>query len=76
MRLLGPLSPLPGLLAVLAIAGTSAAGSEGHTGLRLNELQVIGTHNSYHRETSEREQDAYDALISRPATTTRRACSS
>lgn len=36
------------------------------SGLRLNELQVIGTHNSYHRETSEREQDAYDALISTP----------
>ncbi|MEA2244878.1 MAG: hypothetical protein QOD24_4434 [Solirubrobacteraceae bacterium] len=67
MRLLGSLSPLPSLLAVLAIAGTSAAaGSEGRAGLRLNELQVIGTHNSYHRETSEREQDAYDALISTP----------
>jgi hypothetical protein len=67
MRLLGPLSPLPGLLVVLAIAGTSApAGSEGRAGLRLNELQVVGTHNSYHRETSEREQDAYDALISTP----------
>ena len=65
MRL--PLSALPGLFVVLAIAGTSApSGSEGRAGLRLNELQVIGTHNSYHRETSEPERDVYDAVVSTP----------
>jgi hypothetical protein len=72
MRLHGPLSPLPALLAVLAIAGSSAAaGSDSRAGLRLNELQVIGTHNSYRRETSEREQHAYDASSACRATTTR-----
>ncbi|MEA2130594.1 MAG: hypothetical protein QOJ85_3485 [Solirubrobacteraceae bacterium] len=34
--------------------------------LRMNELQVIGTHNSYHQEISEPEQDAYEALIRQP----------
>jgi hypothetical protein len=32
----------------------------------MNELQVIGTHNSYHREITEPEQSAYDELIKTP----------
>jgi len=34
--------------------------------VRLNELQIIGTHNSYHREISEREQAAYEAALNIP----------
>ena len=32
----------------------------------MNEIQVIGTHNSYHREISKPEQDAYEQLIRQP----------
>jgi hypothetical protein len=61
------LSLLPVVLLILAITGGDApAGSKAGGGLRMNQLQVIGTHNSYHRETSAREQAAYDALISTP----------
>jgi len=61
-----------GLLLVLTLLGGSAAAETAHgAGLRVNELQVVGTHNSYHREISEREQAAYDAAIRPPATTTR-----
>ncbi|MDQ3630368.1 MAG: phosphatidylinositol-specific phospholipase C1-like protein [Actinomycetota bacterium] len=55
-----------GLLAALGPAAGSAQADSRGAGVRLNELQVIGTHNSYKRETSEREQDEYDALISTP----------
>lgn len=49
-------------VAGLADASTpSGAGS-----VRLNEIQVIGTHNSYKRETSEAEQAEYDSIISTP----------
>jgi hypothetical protein len=48
-----------GLLIVLTLAaGSAAAATSYRLGMRLSELQVIGTHNSYHREISEREQDA------------------
>jgi hypothetical protein len=56
-----------GLLAATAgLAGTAQAAVRGNDELRLNELQVIGTHNSYHREISEREQAAYEAAINTP----------
>jgi len=56
-----------GLLLVLTLLGGSAAAETAHgAGLRVNELQVVGTHNSYHREISEREQAAYDAAIRPP----------
>jgi len=61
------LSAMVALLAASAAVGTSAqAKPHGSGNVRLNEIQVIGTHNSYHRETSEREQATYDALISTP----------
>ncbi len=61
------LSAVLGLVAVLAaFSGSGRADSRGGDEVRVNLLQVIGTHNSYHRETSEAEQDAYDALISTP----------
>jgi hypothetical protein len=34
--------------------------------VRMNQIQTINTHNSYKRETSEAEQNAFDALIQRP----------
>jgi hypothetical protein len=59
-----------GLLFVLMIASGSAAADsrarDGGGGVRINELQVVGTHNSYKREISEREQAAYDAAINTP----------
>jgi len=56
-----------GLLLVLTVLGAGAAAQTAHgAGLRVNELQVVGTHNSYHREISEREQAAYDAAINTP----------
>ena len=56
-----------GLLAAMAVLGSSAQASwRGGAAVRLNELQVIGTHNSYHREISEREQAAYEAALNIP----------
>lgn len=56
-----------GLIIVLTLgAGSAAAAPPGGGAVRINELQVIGTHNSYHREISEREQAAYDAAINTP----------
>ena len=46
----------------LAAAASAAAGAPSHRPLRMNELQVIGTHNSYHRELSQAERAAHDAV--------------
>ena len=43
-------------------AGAAANGAPGKRALRMNELQVIGTHNSYHRELSVAERVAHDAI--------------
>jgi hypothetical protein len=48
-------------LLIIALAVPPAAAQP-----RLNELQVIGTHNSYKRETTRAEQTTYDQLISTP----------
>ena len=50
------------VLAVVAAA--SAPGLAGGSGrpVRMNEIQVIGTHNSYHRELSQLERAAHDAI--------------
>jgi Phosphoinositide phospholipase C, Ca2+-dependent len=49
---------------VLAAAVPSGAGAGGGAvgPLRMNEIQVIGTHNSYHRELSAPERAAHDAV--------------
>lgn len=44
----------------------AAAPPAGAGDIRLNEVQAIGTHNSYKRELSEPEQAEYDAIISTP----------
>jgi len=56
------------LLALLAAALLAAppATARGGDRVRVNEIQVIGTHNSYKREISEAEQGAYDAAINTP----------
>jgi hypothetical protein len=48
-------------LTLLALLGPAAAAS-----VRMNETQVIGTHNSYKREISEAEQHVYEQAIQRP----------
>jgi hypothetical protein len=53
------------LTAGLALLGPAAAGANGGHGkraLRMNEIQVIGTHNSYHRELTKSERAAHDAV--------------
>jgi hypothetical protein len=44
-----------------SLAAPGASGAKGP--LRMNEMQVIGTHNSYHRELSKAEHAAYDAIF-------------
>jgi Phosphoinositide phospholipase C, Ca2+-dependent len=60
------LSALTLALAVVAVApapGPAAANGEpAKRPLRMNQLQVIGTHNSYHRELSPAERAAHDAI--------------
>ena len=52
---------------VAALAATAApAGANGaapRPPLRMNQIQVIGTHNSYHRELSKPERAAHDAVF-------------
>jgi Phosphoinositide phospholipase C, Ca2+-dependent len=44
--------------------GLAAANGRGpQQSLRMNEIQVIGTHNSYHRELSKAERGAFDAIF-------------
>jgi hypothetical protein len=53
-------------LAIVILAGepgpAAANGAAGKRPLRMNEVQVIGTHNSYHRELSKAERGAHDAV--------------
>jgi hypothetical protein len=45
-----------------AIAAPSRADGPAKRPLRMNEIQAIGTHNSYHRELSQAERAAHDAV--------------
>jgi hypothetical protein len=53
-------------LTAATAASTIGRPPAGKGPVRMNEIQVIGTHNSYKREISEQEQATYDALISTP----------
>jgi len=64
MRLALVLAALTALL--LTAVAPAAAQRAGRGPVRMNEIQVIGTHNSYKREISEAEQAAYDAAIDTP----------
>ncbi len=54
------------LAAVAAGPAVAAPPPAGAGPVRMNELQVIGTHNSYKRELSEVEQAEYDEIIATP----------
>jgi hypothetical protein len=54
-----------GVLAA-AVAAASAGPPAGKGRVRVNELQAIGTHNSYKRELSDAEQAEYDEIIATP----------
>jgi hypothetical protein len=60
------------LTLVSLVVGVAEAAQSAHRGdpgrgpVRMNEIQVIGTHNSYHRELSKQEEAAYEELISQP----------
>jgi hypothetical protein len=65
----GPCPPAARLLGLVLAAGVtllSAAAGAAANGpdnpVRMNQLQVIGTHNSYHRELTEAEQAAHDSF--------------
>ena len=49
-------------VALAAAPGPAAGNGEPKRPLRMNEIQVIGTHNSYHRELSKAERAAHDAV--------------
>ncbi len=58
-------TPLTVALAAAVAAGPGPAAGNGGASqepLRMNEIQVIGTHNSYHRELSKAERAAHDAV--------------
>lgn len=57
---------LAAALAALPTAPAGAAPARGGKAVRLNEVQVIGTHNSYKRATSAVERAKYDELIQKP----------
>jgi hypothetical protein len=62
---------LPVVLSVVLAAGTGTAGASAATPagkgpVRLNEIQVIGTHNSYKRELSGIEQRTADEIVGGP----------
>jgi hypothetical protein len=54
------------VLFAVAAAPMAASPPSGAGAVRLNEVQAIGTHNSYKRELSEAEQAEYDAIIETP----------
>ena len=58
--------PAAAMIALIGAAAAAASPPAGKGPVRINELQVIGTHNSYKREISEREQAAYEAAIDKP----------
>jgi hypothetical protein len=55
------LALVAGLAALLPGAANANPGP-GKSALRMNEIQVIGTHNSYHRELTRAERVAHDAI--------------
>jgi hypothetical protein len=56
---------LAAALLLAAVAAGPAAAAPGGA-VRMNEVQLIGTHNSYKREISEAEQWLYDTAINMP----------
>jgi Phosphoinositide phospholipase C, Ca2+-dependent len=64
--------PMPRRLALTAVAlvvlaPTATAAGQAQGPLRMNEIQTIGTHNSYHRELSKAERAAHDSFYGNAA---------
>jgi hypothetical protein len=53
-------------LLVLIAALSATASAAARSSPDMNEVQVMGTHNSYHRELTEAEQATYDQIINTP----------
>ncbi len=58
------------LLTCILFSSSAASAKTGSvktgSSLRVNQTQVIGTHNSYHRELSPQEQATYDEIVAKP----------
>jgi len=64
-------SVVAAMAAAALLAGVPAAAAQGPRAqdrVRLNEIQVIGTHNSYHRELAGAERDAFGEIVGDPDT--------
>jgi hypothetical protein len=57
---------LGGLLLAGVGAGQAVAANKGQGAVRMNQIQVIGTHNSYKRELNRTEERTYDQIIATP----------
>ena len=57
---------LAACLLVFILASGDARADRGSKLLKMNQVQVIGTHNSYHRELSPEEEAEYDELVRKP----------
>ena len=57
---------LPVVLAALMLSAAAAGPAVAAPPVRMNEVQVIGTHNSYHREMTQAERPTYDAAHRHP----------
>jgi hypothetical protein len=63
---LATVAALSALGVALPVTPAAAAPPAKKGEVRMNEVQVIGTHNSYKREISEAEEAAYEAAINKP----------
>jgi hypothetical protein len=54
------------VLAAFVLLAAAAPAAAASTSLRINQVQVMGTHNSYHRELSKPEEATYEQLIGKP----------
>jgi hypothetical protein len=57
---------LAALIVAVGVAPSASVAARSEDSLRMNQLQVIGTHNSYHRELRGPEKQAYDTLVQMP----------
>ena len=55
-----------GILASISPGGSGTRHTKYRPGLRMNQIQVIGTHNSYHKEVSLEEQPWHAMMLDNP----------
>jgi hypothetical protein len=58
--------PVRSSILAAALAAALIVPASASAGLRMNQVQVIGTHNSYKRETTPAERQMYETLINKP----------